>query len=239
MLFRSKYAAHNDPLYPDIDYFRVYYGQANTQNHRMSMTGGTENLQYAFMLGQLNQDGILVATGYKKTDFRSNIDAYFLKDKKLRLSAKLAGNLGVKNEPISLWNATWYATLGPVYPLKNADGEYMTVNGELNPYASIKTGSTAETKRYNFSGQTEAEYKFTKDLSAQVTYGYNVVTSNRNAFNANVVLKNKDGSTKTETSDLRVTNGTDIQTMLTSLLKYNKTFGKHELNLLADRKSVV
>ncbi len=229
----QKYAAHNDPMYPDIDYFKVYYGQANTQNHRLSMTGGNENLQYAFMLGQLNQDGILVATGYKKTDFRSNIDAYFLKDKKLRLSTKLAGNLGVKKEPVSVWNATWYSTLGPIYPLQNANGEYMTVNGELNPYASIKTGSTTETKRYNFSGQAEAEYKIANGLSAQVTYGYNVVTSNQNAFNANVVLQNKDGSTKTETSDLRVRNGTDIQTMLTTLLKYNKTFGKHDLNLLA------
>jgi TonB-linked SusC/RagA family outer membrane protein len=229
----QKYAAHNDPMYPDIDYFKVYYGQAKTQNHRISMTGGTENLQYAFMLGQLNQDGILVATGYKKTDFRSNIDAFFLKDKKLRLSAKLAGNLGVKDEPISVWNATWYATLAPIYPLQNADGKYMTVNGELNPYASIKTGSTAQTKRYNFSGQVEAEYKIVKDLSAQVTYGYNVTTSNVNSFNANVVLANKDGSTKTEQSNLNISNGTDIQTMLTSLLKYNKTFGKHELNFLA------
>ncbi|MDD2303258.1 MAG: TonB-dependent receptor [Prolixibacteraceae bacterium] len=229
----QKYAAHNDPMYPDIDYFDVYYDQANTQNHRLSMTGGTENLQYAFMLGHLDQDGIMVATNYKKTDFRSNIDAYFLKDKKLRLSAKLAGNLGIKGEPVSLWNATWYATLAPIYPLQNADGQYMTVNGELNPYASIVTGSTTKTKRYNFSGQAEAEYKITKDLSAQVTYGYNVVTSNKNAFNANVVLANKDGSKKIETSDLRVTDGTDIQTMLTSLLKYNKTFGKHDLNLLA------
>jgi len=229
----QKYAAHNDPMYPDIDYFKVYYSQANTQNHRLSMTGGTENLQYAFMLGQLKQDGILVATGYKKTDFRSNIDAYFLKDKKLRLSAKLAGNLGVKDEPTSMWNATWYATLGPTYPLKNADGQYMSVNGELNPYAEIMAGSTAQTKRYNFSGQAEAEYKIIKDLSAQVTYGYNVVTSNTKSYNANVVLANKDGSTKIEPSNLNVSNGTDVQTMLTALLKYNKTFGKHELNLLA------
>ncbi|WP_101308897.1 TonB-dependent receptor [Labilibaculum manganireducens] len=229
----QKYAAHNDPMYPDIDYFKVYYGQANTQNHRVNMSGGNENVQYAFMLGHLNQDGIMVATSYKKTDFRSNIDAFFLKDKKLRLSTKLAGNLGVKGEPTSVWNATWYATLAPVYPLRNADGEYMSVNGELNPYAEIKTGSTAETKRYNFSGQVEAEYKIAKDLSAQVTYGYNVVTSNGNRFNANVVLANKDGSSKTESSDLDVRNNTDVQTMLTSLLKYNKTFGKHELKLLA------
>lgn len=229
----QKYAAHNDPMYPDNNYFKIYYGQANTQNHRINVSGGNENVHYAFMLGQLNQDGIMVAENYKKTDFRSNIDAYFLKDKKLRVSTKLAGNLGVNNEPISMWNATWYATLAPIYPLQNATGQYMTVNGELNPYASIKAGSTRITKRYNFSGQLEAEYKIIKDLSAQVTYGYNVKMSNENAFNANVILLNKGGSTKTETSDLNVTNGTDVQTMLTSLLKYNKTFGKHEMNLLA------
>ncbi len=229
----QKYAAHDDPMYPDIDYFKVYYGKANTQNHRLSISGGNDNVQYAVMLGHLNQDGILVATNYKKTDFRSNIDAFFLKDKKLRVSAKLAGNLGIKNEPTSMWNAEWYATLAPIYPLQNAAGQFMSVNGELNPYAEIKAGSTALTKRYDFSGQAEAEYKIIKDLSAQVTYGYNVITSNRNAFNANVVLQNKDGSTKTEPSDLSITNENDIQTMLTTLLKYNKTFGKHELNFLA------
>lgn len=229
----QKFAAHNDPMYPDIDYFDVYYDAANTQNHRLSMTGGSENIQYAFMLGRLDQDGIMVATNYKKTDFRSNVDAYLLKDKRLRFSTKLAGNLGIKGEPTSVWNATWYATLAPVYPLNNADGEYMSVNGELNPYAEIKAGSTTETKRYNFSGQLEAEYEFTKGLSAQVTYGYNVVTSNKNAFNANVVLANKDGSYKTESSDLRVTDETDVQTMLTTLLKYEKVFGKHDLKLLA------
>jgi TonB-dependent starch-binding outer membrane protein SusC len=229
----AKYAAHNDPMYPDIDYFKVYYGKANTQNHRLTMTGGNENVQYALMLGHLDQDGILVATNYKKTDFRSNIDAYLLKDKKLRVSTKLAGNLGIKGEPTSVWNAEWYATLGPVYPLKNTDGEYMSVNGESNPYAEIMAGSTAKTKRYNFSGQIEGEYQIIKDLSAQVTYGYNVISSNKNAFNANVVLANKDGSTKTESSDLTVTDETDVQTMLTTLLKYNKKIGKHELNLLA------
>lgn len=229
----QKFAAHNDPMYPDINYFDVYYGKAQTQNHRLSLSGGNENVQFAFMLGQLNQDGILVGTDYKKTDFRSNIDAFFLKDKKLRFSTKLAGNLGIKDEPTSVWNATWYATLAPIYPLQDATGRYMSVNGELNPYAEIKAGSTAKTKRYNLSAQFEAEYKIFKDLSAQVTYGYDVMSSNLNAFNANVVLQNKAGGTKTEQSDLNITNETDVQTMLTGLLKYNKTFGEHELNLLA------
>jgi len=229
----QKFAAHNDPMYPDINYFDVYYGKAQTQNHRLSVTGGNENIQYAFMLGQLNQDGIMVGTDYKKTDFRSNIDAFFLKNKQLRFSTKIAGNLGVKGEPTSVWNATWYATLAPIYPLQNSAGQYMSVNGELNPYAEIQAGSTTKTKRYNLSAQFEAEYKILKDLSAQVTYGYDVMSSNKNAFNANVILQNKAGGTKTEQSDLNITNETDIQTMFTGLLKYNKTFGEHDLNVLA------
>jgi TonB-dependent starch-binding outer membrane protein SusC len=229
----KKYAAHNDPMYPDINYFDVYYGNANTQNHRFSITGGNENVNYAFMLGHLDQDGILVGTSYKKTDFRSNIDAYFLRDKKLRISAKLAGNLGKKEEPTSVWNATWYATLNPTMPLTNAQGEYMSVNGELNPYAEILAGSTTLTKRYNFSGQTEAEYQIAKGLSAQATYGYNVVLSNKNAFNANLVLQNKAGGSKTMPSDLSVTDGTDVQTIFTALLKYNKSIGSHDINLMA------
>lgn len=229
----QKFAAHNDPLYPDVNYFDVYYGKANIQNHRLNVSGGTENVQFAFMLGHLNQDGILVGTGYKKTDFRSNIDAYFLENKKLRFSANIAGNLGVRDEPTDIWNAKWYATLAPVIPLTNADGKWMANNRERNFYGEIKEGSTAIDKRYNMSGQVEAEYKIFGGLSAQVTYGYNVVSYNRNAFHANVTLWNPDGSSKDLTSDLRVRNGRDIQTLLTSLLKYNKTFGQHDLNLLA------
>lgn len=229
----QKYEAGNDPMYPNIDYFKVYYGKANTQNHRISLTGGSDRLHYAFMLGHLEQDGIMIATNYKKTDFRSNVDAYFLKDKKLRLSTRLAGNLGIKGEPTSVWNATWYATLAPVYPLKNSDGKYMSVNGELNPYAEILAGSTTKTQRYNFTGQIEGEYIIYDGLSVEFTYGYDVTASNANAFNANVTLANKDGSYKTEPSDLNVSNETDVHTMSTGLLKYDKTFGKHNLKLLA------
>ena len=229
----QKYAAHNNVMYPDIDYFKVYYGNANTQNHRFSMTGGNDNVNYAFMLGHLYQDGVLVGTNYKKTDFRSNVDAYFLKDKKLRVSGKIAGNYGLKNEPTDLWSAEWYATLAPIHPLKNAAGNWVSVNGERNFYGEIKEGSTNISKRYNFSGQAEAEYKIFKGLSAQVTYGYNVTASKGNAFHANVTLYNESGTTNNLASNLTVTDETDVHTMLTSLLKYNRSFGKHEVTALA------
>lgn len=228
------YAAQNNWRYPNVDYFKVFYGNANILNNRLSISGGTDRLNYAFMIGTLKQDGVLVATNYKKTDFRSNIDAYFLKDNKLRISTKLSGNYGIKGEPISVWNATWYATVAPTYQYKDSLGRYMTIGGDgVNPYADIVNGSTTQAKRYNLNGQVEAEYKIIKDLSAQITLGYNLMSSNVNAFNANNVLYYPTGLTKTEASDLRVTNQTDVQSLLTYMLKYNKKIGKHELNLLA------
>lgn len=228
----QKYAAHNNPMYPDINYFDVYYGNAYMQNHRVSATGGSDNVNYSFMLGHLDQDGILVATNYKKTDFRLNLDSYHLKDKKLRVSGNISGNVGIKNEPTDLWNAEWYATLAPIHPLKDANGNWVSVNGERNYYGEIKEGSTNLTKRYNFSGQAEAEYKILPGLSAQLTYGYNVISTNGNAFHANVTLQNQNGTVTQLPSDLTTSSEIDGHSLLTGLLKYNKTISRHSFNLL-------
>ncbi|MBB3187367.1 SusC/RagA family TonB-linked outer membrane protein [Microbacter margulisiae] len=229
----AKFAAHNDPLYPDINYFDVYYHKANMQNHRLDISGGTDNVHYAFMVGHLDQNGILVGTSYEKTDFRSNVDAYFFKDKRLRISSNIAGSFGVQDQPTDLWDAEWYATLAPVHPLTNANGQWMAVNGERNYYGEVKEGSTSITKNYNFSGQLDAEYKIYKDLSAQVTYGYNANLYNVNAFHANVTLYNPDGSSIPLASDLTVTDGTNIHTLSTALLKYHKKINKNEVSALA------
>ena len=227
------FAAQTDPLYPDNNYFDIYYDDAVMQNHRLNVTGGENNVKYAFMVGRLDQDGILVGTNYKKTDFRANIDSYFLKDKKLRFSSNIAGNYGVKKQPRDLWSTKWYATNAPVIPLVDAEGNWVAANGERNYYGEVKEGSTEIQKRFNFSGQAELEYTIFDGLSAQLSYGYNVEDYNYNAFHANVTLYNVSGTTKDLTSDLGVTDGRNIQTILTGLLKYKKSFGEHDLNLLA------
>jgi len=228
----AKYAAHNNINYPDIDYFKVYYGNAAMQNHRVNVTGGGENSNYAFMLGDLNQNGILVGTKYQKTDFRLNMDTYHLKDKRLRVSASISGNVGTKNEPTDLWSAEWYSTLAPIHPLKDASGNWVSVNGERNFYGEIESGSTRLTHRYEFNGQGEAEYKILNGLSADLTYGYNATYTTGNAFHANVTLDNQNGTTTQLPSDLTVTDELDTHTLLTGLLKYNSTFGKSTINLL-------
>lgn len=227
----QKFRDGTDPMYPSIDYFDVYYDKASMQNHRLNLTGGSDNFQYAIMLGYLDQEGILVGTNYRKTDFRTNIDSYLWK-KRLRVTTRLSGNYGVKKEPRDIWNAKWYATNAPVWPLKNEEGVWMSVNGERNYYGEIMEGSTSRTERYMFNGQLEGELKIWDGLSAQLTYGYNVESSNVNEFHANVTLANTDGSTKSLMSDLNETNHLNYQTLLTTLLKYDKKFGKHSVSAM-------
>ena len=228
----QKFRDGTDPMYPDINYFDVYYDKASMQNHRLNVSGGSDTFQYAFMLGYLDQDGILVGTNYRKTDFRANIDSY-LWNKRLRVTARMSGNYGVRKEPTDTWAAKWYATNAPVWPLKNTEDVWMSVNGERNYYGEIMEGSRSRNERYVFNGQLEGELKIWDGLSAQFTYGYNVESANTNAFNANVTLASMDGTTKTLVSDLNETNTLNYQTLLTTLLRYNKTFGKHEISVLA------
>lgn len=228
----QKYKDGTDPMYPNIDYFDVYYDKATMQNHRLNVTGGSETFQYAIMLGYLDQDGILIGTNYRKTDFRTNIDSYLL-NKRLRVTTRLSGNYGVKGEPTDLWSTKWYACNAPIFPLKNEDGIWMSVNGERNYYGEIMEGSTSKAERYVFNGQIEAELDIWNGLSAQFTYGYNVESTNTNTFQANVTLANADGSTKSVMSDLTERNDLNYQTMLTGLLKYNKKFGRHDISVMA------
>lgn len=221
-----------DPMYPNNNYFDIYYHDANIQNHRLNISGGTDRLQYAFMVGYLKQDGILRFTDYKKTDFRANIDSYFL-NKKLRFTTRLSGNYGDKTEPTELWNMKWYATNAPIYPLKADNGQWMAVKGERNFLGETSEGSTRKTKKYVFNGQFEGEYKFLDGFSVQLTYGADFSYRDDNAFNANVNLAlDNNGGSKSLTSGLTVTNYFNRQTLLTGLFRYDHTFGKHTVGAM-------
>lgn len=227
----AKFKDGTDPMYPNNNYFDIYYRTAHMQNHRVNVSGGSDAFQYAVMFGYLDQEGILKCTDYNKADFRANLDSYFL-NKNLRVSTRLAGNLGNKTQPTDLWSTIWYSTNAPIYPVKNAAGQWVALNGERNYLGEAMEGSTTKQKRHTFNGQVEAEYKFLNGFSAQITYGYNAEFIDNNAFNANVTLANTDGSTKSLASNLTVTNTTNIQTLLTGLLRYDHTFGKHTVGAM-------
>lgn len=56
------------------DWQDVLYRSAGTQNHQLSISGGSENARYFVSAGYLNQHGIIVGTNYQRYNLRSNLD---------------------------------------------------------------------------------------------------------------------------------------------------------------------
>lgn len=224
----------NDPLYPDESGFDRVYQHATMHNHHINLTGGSENLNYAFMLGYLNQDGIMIKTGFKKYTFRSNFDSYFFKDKKLRLSVKLSGNRGIKNSPTPYPDLRMNAAFASLIPMKDGDGNWLSIGGEDNHYAATMEGSVTNNLKTNFNSLFEVSYIFFEGLSAELSYGFDWTQVKEAAFKANVSLLNADGGEKKMASDLNEKNSQMQRDLLNALVRFNRTFNKiHEVSALA------
>lgn len=230
----AKYAAGNDPLYPNINYYDEAYRTAQMQNHHISLLGGGENLHFAGMFGYVNQDGIMIETNYEKYDFRMNFDAYFLSDKRLRLSGKVAGDKSKRRNPYDDYSLRANSFLAPVLPLKNAEGEWCSVNGETNYFALAKEGSKVTRDTHHFNGQLEAAFRIWDGLSAEWMYAYDWSQYRTHSFMTSMSFYNLSGGYKTVTSGLSVENRQDTHTVMNTLLRYEKTFNKkHTVNALA------
>ncbi|MDL2208569.1 TonB-dependent receptor [Parabacteroides sp. OttesenSCG-928-O15] len=230
----AKIKAGNDPLFPDESGFDRVYGNATMHNHHVNLTGGSENLNYAFMLGYLDQDGIMIKTDYKRYTFRSNFDTYFFSDKRLRLSAKFSGDRGIKNSPTGYSDIRMNATFASLIPMKDGDGNWLSIGGEDNFYASTMEGSIRNNLKSHFNALFEGSYTFFDGLSLELSYGFDWVQTKESAFNANVSLLNADGGEKRMASNLNEMNSQMQRDLLNALLRYNKTFGgKHEVSALA------
>lgn len=71
----QKFKDGSDPdRYPNTDWIGETLGTGTIQSHDFSLRGGYEKVKYFTSLGYLKQEGIYSTTGYKKYNFRSNLD---------------------------------------------------------------------------------------------------------------------------------------------------------------------
>ena len=66
-------ATTNPEQYPSYDWMDAVFNTAPLQQHFLSVNGGKEGTTYNFGLGYLDQQGILIATDYKRFDAQFNL----------------------------------------------------------------------------------------------------------------------------------------------------------------------
>ncbi len=225
--------------------------------HQLSINGGTEKTHYMYSLGYLNEDGILDYTNFQRYNARANVDSQ-IKDwfsGNLNISASHSIQnyqqfSGTANS--NVWYTAQFANpLFPVY-MKDAKGndlldsngnrqlDYGTEygrfgsNSDLNPLGGVINdvsdikGDVASIRTGLVLGGDSDKLGAIKGLKLSVNFGVDYRSRNQmlyynmyhgNQANANGLIYRRNNRTVSYTFN--------------QLLTWNRSFGKHNIDLLA------
>jgi len=191
MLNASQFAAlHNDmmvnngqptnPAYADpaslgagTDWLGALFRTAPMHNISLSYSGGTDKTNYYVSGSILDQDGIVINTGYRRYALQLNTDSKvfdwlkFGNNVTFTTDVKTNGDYNIRNTMAAL----------PVQPILNADGTYSGPEGQSSWYGDISNpigrANIIENKTtgYNLLGSIFGEVNITRNLKFRSTGG--------------------------------------------------------------------
>ncbi|MBB5437873.1 TonB-linked SusC/RagA family outer membrane protein [Pedobacter sp. AK017] len=147
-------ALTNPAQYPSYDWMDAIFRTAPMQQHYLSVNGGKEGTTYNFGAGYLDQDGILIATGYKRYDAQFNFKTDL--NKRVTFGTNISFSKGKRNETALNNNFDGNSTedqilsalaAHPTFTPKLPDGSgryaakaYIFEGGNKNPVATAENG---------------------------------------------------------------------------------------------------
>lgn len=220
------------------DWQSAVYRDATTQNHQLSIGGGTNEMNYLVSGGFLDQEGILVNSGYKRYSLRANLKTDITKwagfglnwsgSKEISNSVLFGGSTDWPNNPIGA--AT---RMSPTIPIYDANGDYSKSslhygNPTLwNPLASaLEPFMENNTIRNNINSYLE--FKPLEGLSFRVTLGASVINRNNLGF---YNQKTFTGSLNKGEGSVYEANSTYLQN--SNILTYDKAINEHRFTITA------
>jgi TonB-linked SusC/RagA family outer membrane protein len=237
--------------HPDTDWFGETFKRGSSQEkHTMQLTGGSENFNYFSSLGYLKQDAYYKnsATGYEQYDIRINLDA--------KISDAISVKLGVLGREELRYFPTESAgsifrmlTRGrptePAYWPNGLPGPDIE-NGQ-NPVVitTNDTGYDRDTRDYFQSNATvDIKIPWIDGLTLQTTAAIDKSFNNRKVWRTPWFLYSWDGVNRDASGlsavqrgpaepNLRQFSQNRLSILLGANLQYQKSFGNHNLLLMA------
>ncbi len=219
----------------NTDWQDVIFRTAISQNQQLSFMSGSENTSYRASAGYSNQNGVMEGSGMKSANARMNINHKALNDK-LKLNMNISyGETNSDQAPVSntvgseMGSSMLYEAyvFNPTYPIYNEEGDYYDVPPyRVNP-ASFSKELLDERATSQFLGNLTADWNFYKPFTLQVNAGYNKNTINRNSYisKSNLLGNGNNGY-------VTVQKLSDYSKLLETILKYNQSFGKHNIDAM-------
>ncbi len=209
--------------------------QALQNQQNLSISGGTNNVDYFVSGGYLNQGGLIKNVDYKRYSTRANVNVQVSKRLKLGINSVLTKE--DKEQPAyGIGSALQWSYIVPVteYPYTKG-GHDRSYRGGDQPN-DIMTKAGVQNENLNIiNANFLAEFKILDNLILNGTYGYNYTNSFTSAFNNKYPLYNDDEQIVVYNNNPNsVYKANYAQKHPTTLLtlNYTKSIGRHHLKAL-------
>lgn len=231
-----------NPNVPDVntDWYKEVLRKAFTQNHDVSINGGSEDIAYSVGGNFFYQDGILdMKNSYERFNLRAKMDI------KANDWLKVGGSMVYSNatkydDESSAWSSTYFAVpILPVYdylytdadPLPYSDAREIGYRGSQNPFA-LMDNSELRNKIRRTVANFYADFQLIPDkLNFKTSLSYNYAgTTGRNIYLPYYVTD--DYQRSVEESSITRSQVTDELYVFDNVLTYQNTFGEHDLTLM-------
>lgn len=243
----GRFSAMNTPIYEGAsttfadtktDWQDVMFKKGPIHNNQLSLAGGTDKSKFYLSLGNFKQEGILPFTEYGRQSIRLNSDHSISKfisigqtmmvstDK--RIAERDAGGRSM------IMNIMRMTPYWPVSDPTKLGGYSTTAQGldatdPENPMRiAVQEQKDQIDRSFKMLGTVYAEVKFFNWLKYKFTMGGDYSSS---IFTGFVPIYN-DGNRSRQTAELSQNRGQYFSTIFTNQLTFDKTIGKHYINVL-------
>lgn len=224
----------------NTDWQDAIFRESPIQNHSFSISGGTENVKYYGSGEYMNQEGIVISSGFKRYSGRFNLD---LNSGKFKAGFGLNPTL-TKHDLVNS-EGPWFdqgviglaLSISPIWPVYNSDGSYnfggnawgYAMTDFLNPVALAN--EVQDNMDHNrLLGNVYASYDLLKDLTYKLSFGSDINSFNRDFYRPSIIetTGRKGLSAPIGTSQTRFS----TNWLLENTINYNKLIGKNNISLV-------
>jgi len=231
-----------------LDWQDMLFRTAAMQNHNLALRGGNKSTRYAFSGNLVNQDGVIINSGFNRYQGRARVDQQINKnlDVNLNLSYSKDKNYGQLTSQQASGNNSYasyvmYRTWGyrPVSTsgdltemLFDDDEEGSETLLVINPIFSTKNEFREQSRTF-FTGNLGIDYKLPWDLKLNIRGGYNSRLTRDEYFNNSNTYRGFPSANNADGVNGGFSESILADWMNENTLTYNKKFNsKHRLDAL-------
>lgn len=226
----------------NTDWTKALYRNAYEQNYNISVSGASPVVSYLVSGYYNDQKGIYIKNSSKIGGARINTD--YQLSKWLKVGEQLAVSQRETSPPVGseaqLHNAP-FRTL-PIIPIIDQNGQYGVVPngygqisqfGGSNPVGTANFAS-AQTQKNNFQSNVYADITLPLGFSFRSSFSYNYSLENGDYFQDAYTI----GKISLNTNSLNKYFIQSTQILSNYVLSWNRSFGKHNLNVIAGYEQI-